>query len=166
MTPRDASAAVVRRLLAEVQADRRALAERDAELDRFLGGHSPMDDVHAAATALVLERTYTGLEAMLERVIRVLDGDSPRGLDWHRGLLATAALDVPTIRPAVLTSTLALADELRRFRHFIRHAYAAPVDPARMGELALAWQAARPLLAADLDRFEQFLADLADRMLP
>ena len=155
----------MRRALAEMQADRRALAERDAELDRFVGAMPGHEDVQAAALALVLERTYTGLENLLERLVHAFDGDvRRRDGDWHRSLLEAAALDVPQLRPAVLVRCAPAVDELRRFRRFVRHAYAAPLDTVRVQELARAWQVARPDLTADLDRFETFLADLATRL--
>lgn len=166
MTPREAGAALVRRLLAEIRADRRALAQRDAELDRFLAAWPGPDDAQAAALALVLERSYTCLEALVERVVRALDGDVTRAQDWHRGLLESASLDIPKVRPPVLSASVPAADELRRFRHFVRHAYAAPLDAARVRELAGAWQAARPALASDLDRFEDFLEQLAATTSP
>jgi hypothetical protein len=155
----------MRRIRAEIQADRRTLADREAELDRFIAVTPDMEDVRAAALALVLERIYTGLEGLLERIVRAFDGDLDRGTaDWHRSLLMAATLDVPQLRPAVLRRSAPAADELRRFRHFVRHAYAAPLDAARVLELAVAWQAACPGLAADLDGFETFLAELAARL--
>lgn len=157
---------MLRRLVAEVQADRRALGARDAELDEFLSRWSGSDAGQAAALALVLDRSYSGLEALMERVVRTLDGDVPRGTDWHRGLLDAARLHVPTIRPAILAGSADAADELRRFRHFVRHAYAAPLDPPRVRTLAAAWSAAHPLLSADLDAFEAFLEQLAATVSP
>ena len=165
MTPREAGAALMRRTLAEIQADRRALAARDAELDLFVTPMPGNEDMQAAALGLVLERTYTGLEGLLDRAVRAFDGDVARhAVDWHRALLEAATLDVPQLRPAVLARSAAVADELRRFRHFLRHAYAAPIDAARVVELARAWQASRHDLRADLDRFEAFLEELASRL--
>jgi hypothetical protein len=152
---------MIRRLLAEIRADRKGLAERDAELDRFLGAWSGSDEGQAAALAHVLDRGYSGLEALLERSVRALDGDAPRAIDWHRGLLEAASLDIPSVRPAILDGTKAAADDLRRFRHFVRHADAAPLDAARALSLATAWRDARLRLRADLDAFESFLEQLA-----
>jgi hypothetical protein len=55
MNPRDVGAALVRRLRAEVVADREALAARAAEIDGFLGAWSGPDGAQAAALALVLD---------------------------------------------------------------------------------------------------------------
>lgn len=155
----------MRRILAEVQADRRALTERAGELDRFVAESPGREEIQAAALALVLERTYTGLEGLLERIVGAFDGAPHRqGVDWHRSVLEAASLDVPRLRPAILQRSASAADELRRFRHFVRHAYAAALDPARVLELALAWRAAESGLAADLDRFETFLVELAARL--
>jgi hypothetical protein len=57
-----------------------------------------------------------------------------------------------------------VADELRRFRHFLVHAYAADLNAARLQQLAEQWLAAVPLVETELDRFESFLNALAERL--
>jgi hypothetical protein len=164
--PHDSDVAAVAgrlRLLAEIRADRSVLADRDTELDRFLEAWAEPDDVHAAALAFVLARTCTILEAIVERILVVLDGDATRTLDWG-GALGSASLEVPAARPPILATSAPAVDELRRFRHFVGHACAAPLDAARVRELARHWQAARASVASDLDHFEELLEGLVDRL--
>lgn len=161
MTPRELGKAMIRRLLAETRADRASIAVRTAELEQWLGTWTGPEDARAAALAFVLQRSYTGLEALLERVVRALDGAGSRTTDWHRELIDAAELEIPQLRPAILPRSARAADELRRFRHFVRHAYAAPLDPARVVELARGWLAVQPDVEADLDDFEAFLEGLA-----
>lgn len=166
MTPAESSAARVRRLVAEIRADRRALRARTDEVDGYVrAGVESGTPERTAALALGIDRSYTAVESILDRVARTLEGGSPDGADWHAELLRDAGLDIERVRPAVLTSpVLEAAHEARRFRHFLRHAYGAELDAARVLEVARVWLDARVQLEADLDRFEAFLGDLAARL--
>lgn len=161
MTPREAGAALIRRLSAEIATDRQALAARGVELGDFLSDEATAPATRAAALALVLDRSYMGLEALMERVVRALDGETPSGPNWHPRLLELACLDVPRVRPAVLRRAAQAADELRRFRHFVRHGYAAPLDPDRVRELAESWRESDEALDQDLDDLQSFLDELS-----
>jgi hypothetical protein len=167
MREREIGAARVRRLLAEIRADRSALTTRTDEIVDLCGpvptGSRPRE--RTAALALALDRTYTVLESILERIARSLEGGLPTAQDWHRSLLGNASLRIPNVRPPVLREAVVkVADQLRRFRHFLRHAYAAELSVERLRKLANAWLAERSELDADLDEFEKFLEDLARQL--
>ena len=86
-----------------------------------------------ALAAVALHAWYTGLDRLLERVVRQLDGEVPEGDSWHRELLFQVTTTLPGVRPAVLPE--ALRDglfDLLGFRHFFRHAYRVDLDPARV----------------------------------
>ena len=73
-----------------------------------------------------------------------------------------ARFTTPPVTPAVLSSdTIRVADELRRFRHFVRHAYGSRLDESRVQALAVQWTSALPTLDRDLDDFGEFLRRLA-----
>lgn len=158
-------AAIIRRLRAEIRADRSALSARGDEVAQFASGADPVPAERPGALALALDRSYTALESILERVARTLEGGAPAGADWHRHLLQNAALDIEGVRPPVLAPELEPAlDELRRFRHFVRHAYAAALEWGRVQQAARVWLAALPRLQRDLDAFDAFLTELAERL--
>lgn len=158
-----AASARILRLLADARADRRALDRRTGDIRAFSPG--PATPERIAALALSLDRAYTALETLIDRVARVLEGGVPAGEDWHRALLRGAGLAIDRLRPAILgPRVLAAADELRRFRHLLRHAYAAELDASRLAGVAAQWLSAAADLAADLDSFERFLSELADRL--
>lgn len=164
MAPPEAGA-LIRRLLAEIAADRRALVDRTAEARRYSTAAPATSPERTAAIALTLDRAYTALESLLERVARTLEGGAPTGGDWHRTLLQNAALEIEHVRPPVLRdSSLAVADELRRFRHFLRHAYAASLDTERVARMAASWLDAFAAVEADLDAFSSFLRRLAESL--
>ncbi len=87
----------------------------------------------AALVALSLDHAYQAFESMLVRLERMLELTPRLGAEWHRGLLADAALDVPGLRPAIVPAE-ALRDwfELLSFRHFLRHAYTVDLDASKL----------------------------------
>jgi hypothetical protein len=116
-------------------------AERDWEgvLDnlRKAGAHDPgRGGPESAWVALALDHAYSAFEAMLVRLERGLCQPERAGAAWHRALLLDAARPIEGLRPAVVPAEV-LADwlELLGFRHFLRHAYRAELDPRRLAQL-------------------------------
>jgi hypothetical protein len=147
-----ASAAALARLLAEVDADRQALAQRieDArEAERRLA-KTPTDPGALALAGVALHAWYTGVETIFERVAREVDGTVPTGDRWHRALLSQMSAAVPGTRPRVIDSALvAELAALLAFRHFFRHAYAVAFDANRLStELARLFAVCLPTEAA------------------
>lgn len=163
MTPSELSASRLRRILAEVQADRAAFQKRAGEV--LVYANRALTAEQAAAAALGMERAYTALESILERVTRALEGWAPSGADWHRQLLDGAAMSIHKVRPALLSQrSHEVADRLMRFRHFLRHAYGADLDARRVGELVADLVLGQASIVADLDAMEAFLASMADEL--
>ncbi len=133
-------ASVVRaRLAAELDRDLAVASEIARRVSAFSApAHDARDEpLRASALAFEIERFYTAVESMLERILRTLDGDIPSGPSSHVELLRAASVEVRGLRPAVLD--VELENELRvllRFRHYARHGYAEAPEPARLSELA------------------------------
>ena len=110
----------------------------------------------ASLVALSLDHAYQAFESMLVRIERALGLPERPGADWHRALLADAVLALPGLRPAVIpTGAERPWDELRRFRHFLRHAYTVELDSHRLAQnvrhLQEAVTATQPSIIALLD---------------
>lgn len=161
MSPEQAgAAAALARLRGEIADDRAAMARRRADLDdawRRLAT-TPNDTAAIALQAWALHGWYTELESLLERVARQLDAEVPEGDRWHRELLAQMAVDVPGLRPAVLPRAL-LSDlhERLSLRHFLRHAYGADLDAAKLDAQATRLRGVATAVEAALDDFGRFL---------
>jgi hypothetical protein len=155
MTP-----AEVHRLRAEVKSDRIAFEARLDELSTIdvASGNAAV----LAQAAVALHHAYGAVEAALARVARLLEGSLPQGADWHQQLLRTMTLEIPSVRPAVVSQLSAThLQKLLAFRHFFRHAYAVAWDREQLATLArVARDLAEPL-ARDLDALDEFLAKLA-----
>lgn len=157
-------AAELRRLIATLHADRQAVALLGAEIEAALirwedGLPSTLE---VAGLALTLHHMYTAVEHALQKVAETLDRASYSGEAWHRELLNTMGVELPGIRKAVLGSdTLRLLDELRGFRHVVRHAYEYQLNVERVQALADQMTELMPMLERD---FAELLADLDLRM--
>lgn len=136
----------------------RAEIERDwAGVVRQLARARSVDpaagDPEASLVALALDHAYEGFEQILLRLERALSLPERAGASWHRSLLSDAAAPIAGVRPALFPA-LAEQDweQLLGFRHFLRHAYAAELDPERLSRnvdhLARAVESTDPMLQA------------------
>ncbi len=81
---------------------------------------------------------YSGIERIFERLAETLDGNLPKGENWHQALLVQMSKDVTGIRPAVISlQTLKRLDEYRGFRHVVRNVYTFHFDEAKLEKLVL-----------------------------
>jgi hypothetical protein len=93
-------------------------------------------DLYVDAAALNPHDFYAGLERIFEQIGSTVDGQIPRGRDWHRRLLQQMQSNVDNLRPAVLSHEAGkLLDEYLRFRHVVRSIYAFHFDPERIERL-------------------------------
>jgi len=97
------------------------------------------------AIALSLHSFYTGTERVFKVIARQIDYSEPSGENWHRQLLEQMSVEVPDVRPALISSFVRVElDELRRFRHVVRSIYAYKLEAKPVLELAnkmpVVWQ--------------------------
>jgi len=148
------------RLRAEVRNDREAIFRWLSEVENLELGPG-VDPGTLAQAAWALHHAYSGIEAILERVMRFLEGSVPEGSDSHKELLDAAALPIPEIRPPLLRrETVSQLHELRAFRHFVRHAYAVDLDAERLADLQRHSVDVGGALEEDLDRLDSWLEAL------
>jgi len=101
----------------------------------------------------------------VERVVVTLEGRLPPGPSTHAELIRCAVRPLPGVRPAILDgSTTDALDELRRFRHFFRHAYALELRLDKLRRALDPFRALHGTVSADLARFTAFLGDLAEEL--
>ena len=107
----------------------------------------------AAYVALALDHAYQAFETLLLRTDRSMGLPERSGDRWHIELLDDARLALPGLRPPVYPDVVARDwHALLRFRHFLRHAYAADLDPEELdrntSRLERAVVATAPVLAS------------------
>lgn len=116
------------------------------------------DDLYLDSVALNLHSFYAGLERLFEMVAAVVDGQVPRGENWHQVLLDQVSAENPAVRPAVISDgTRWILDEYRGFRHVVRNVYTFRFDPAKIGTLVEGAPAAYSQVRAELLAFADFL---------
>lgn len=119
-------------------------------------------EVYLESVALNLHGFYSGLERLFELIARHVDRIVPAGEGWHHDLLQRMANEVTETRPAVISpESASMLDELRRFRHLVRHVYAFNLSSERMEPLITTlpglWQQAQ----AELSAFADFLDEIS-----
>ncbi len=126
------------RITDRVEARREAFDERPEEVDSL--GYQ-------------LHNLYGAFEQVFEVVARFFE-NRVTAAGYHAGLIKRMQLDIPGVRPALLSeSTAAELDDLRRFRHLFRHAYSADPDPDKVARLAGGTASLRRALARDIEQF-------------
>lgn len=118
-------------------------------------------DLYIDAIALNLHDFYTGLERLFRLIGSTVDRSTPASESWHRDLLDQMCLDLPPIRPRVLSeqTCAALADFLR-FRHVVRNVYAFQLDGDRVNQLAQKARAVHDQVSTELRVFADYLDQL------
>ena len=100
-----------------------------------------------------LHNLYGAFEQLFEEIARFFENriDQAR---YHSDLIRRMQLEIRGIRPALLCeATASDLDELRRFRHRFRHAYATELDPAKVAELVAKVPRIRSGFGEDFERF-------------
>lgn len=83
------------------------------------------DSLYLDSVALNLHDFYNGLERIFERIAENIDEIKPEGLNWHQEILKQMAMEIPKVRPAVISQGLREElDKYRAFRHIVRNIYA------------------------------------------
>lgn len=110
-----------------------------------------------AALGSFVHSFYNGIENILKRVSREIDGSVPRGESWHRALLKRAGQEIPEQRPPILReSTVENLKPYMGFRHFFRHSYAFEIDWEKLKPLV---KKAGPVLAGFREDIESFFSE-------
>lgn len=136
------------------RAERAALAAR---------AHDANQDLFVDSAALNLHDVYSGLERLFEQIASTVDQSTPSTHDWHRELLRQMTVNVPGLRPPVMSvATVTSLDEYRRFRHVVRNVYAFTLDPVRIEQLTAALRPAFAQAATELQAFVAFLESIAE----
>jgi hypothetical protein len=116
------------------------------------------DDLYADSVALNLHGFYAGLERLFEMIAAGIDGNVPRGENWHQLLLEQMTAEVLSVRPALISEeTRQMLDEYRGFRHIVRNVYAFRFDLVKLQKLVQGAPAVLTQVRAELLAFAAFL---------
>lgn len=126
---------------------------------------NPQDaDLFLDSASLNLHDVYSGFERMFKQIAATVDGSVPTSAEWHRELLNQMELDLPKVRPPVLTrETIQRLDEYLRFRHVVRNVYTFSFDPERIGRLVNELEDVYEQVKLELSTFAEFLETVSGK---
>jgi hypothetical protein len=146
-------------LRAEIQADIEAIEQA------YQAYHTTQADLSTPEQYIVLgyylQVIYGLFENLFQRIAQVFENHITDQSRWHAQLLRRMTLDIPGIRPAVISKpTFESLDELRGFRHLFRNAYLLHFDPDRLSFVIQAAEQLEKSYPQDISRFLDFLDTL------
>ncbi len=124
--------------------------------------HPKDQDFYLDSVALNLHDFYAGLERTFSYISSHVEQSVPLGEDWHRELLLQMNVEVPGVRPAVLSAeSVEALDEYPRFLHVVRNVYTFNFDPERIERLVERIRTCFKHVRSDLLAFANFLEQVA-----
>ncbi|MFW6252342.1 MAG: hypothetical protein ACOC4F_00300 [bacterium] len=110
-------------------------AERHTEM-RSRAGQTPDVEMATMALSYLIHNLYTAFESYFLRVAKFFENNLDDA-SWHRELIDRMRIEVPGIRPALISPEIAEElDELRRFRHRFRNIYKSQLRSVRVREVS------------------------------
>jgi hypothetical protein len=102
----------------------------------------------------ILHDFYTGIEKIFESIAKEIDNRIPMGEEWPSELLRQMTLDIPGLRPPVITaSTEKKLREYLGFRHLFRKRYGFELDWQKLKKLLLGVPLVRIQLEKEIRKF-------------
>jgi hypothetical protein len=89
----------------------------------------PDDEIILESIAYQIHNLYSATEELMKIVATYFENNINESNQWHSLLLQRMKMDIPEIRPALLSlESYSILNSLRGFRHFFRHAYGATLE--------------------------------------
>lgn len=118
------------------------------------------DDYYLDGVALNLHGFYSGLEKIFEKIAATVDGSVPAAANWHQELLSQMSMEIPQVRPAVISEELRdMLEDYRGFRHVVRNVYTYHLNPEKMERLITKIDSVLEKLTVELSAFATFLQE-------
>jgi len=103
---------------------------------------------------LWLHNLYCAFEDLLKIVAKAFENNIMDEERYHIALLKRMTVDIKGVRPALIgTKTFHLMDELRSFRHKIRHMYVFDIDKEKMKPALESALMLREIYQGDIHKF-------------
>jgi hypothetical protein len=145
------------------------LGELDRVIERIYEGwrraQQFSDDFYLDSVALNLQSFYGGMEGIFELVATIIDESLPQGAEWHKALLDQMSIELPNLRPALISEeTRKFLDEYRSFRHVVRNIYAFKLSSAKIQHLVESLSTTFAQVKLEISAFIRFLGKQAEEV--
>lgn len=137
---------------------RSKIDSQEAEIERIYGLINERSRGKSAAEmeglAFWLHNLYCAFEDIFKMVADTFENSVDSRERYHAALLKKMAIDIKGVRPALISdNTLKLLDNLRSFRHLIRHAYMYELDARKVSLVCEDALELRKLYKKEIDTF-------------
>lgn len=127
-----------------------------------IGGFRLSDEEALRIVGSLLHDIYTSFENAAKAVAARIDKSIPTGPDWHKELVNQLTLELPGVRPAMISpKTAALVEPYRGFRHIFRNVYGFDLAPDRIKDLIRGLPTLIEALMADIKTFVETVQRIA-----
>ncbi|MFH1727372.1 MAG: hypothetical protein ABIA04_02995 [Pseudomonadota bacterium] len=126
------------------------------ELDKKLGVNVKQIDKHEhlVTAAYHLSSIYSCLEDIFSKIAKVFENRIENPASWHKELLERMRIEVPKIRPSVLSIDIfSIVNEFRAFRHVFKSSYVFNLDKSRVRDMALKWEGNKDNILKEISAF-------------
>lgn len=108
----------------------------------------------------LIHNYYCSVEDIFIEIARTFENKIDDVSKYHRELLKRMTIDIPGIRPKLLSNkNFNFFDELRGFRHIFRHAYGYTIDSDKIDLLKKKMVEHHEFFLEDLKKFKSFLEE-------
>jgi hypothetical protein len=144
----------------EIEIELKNLNRLTGEMEDLVAGFSEEPDVvQTRAAGSILHDFYSGVEKLFERIAIHIDGELPKGEDWHAELLSRMGRfsDKISGETVIDQELLAKLKEYLRFRHLFRNIYGFQLKWKRFEGLSLSLSDILGKLKVSVDAFVEKL---------
>jgi ribonuclease HepT-like protein len=111
--------------------------------------------------AIRVQQFFTALEHLFKQIAKVFENHIDNLDAYHKEILFRMNTEIPQLRPAVISqASLILLDQIRAFRHFVRHGYESEFDREKLLTLQRHIKKDYAILENDLSQFRKFVQKL------
>ncbi len=140
------------------------LRSQKGEIERILEkikGVEPEGEEWSVYLGYQLYSLYCALEDLFKEIAATFESLIDDMSKHHTELLKRMTIEIPRIRPAVLSKeSFTLLNELRSFSHFFIHSYNIELDEERLRSLKARILRGFDRIRSDIETFEAFLEGL------
>ncbi len=134
---------------------------------RGVDSDAGMPSLFLRGKASIFHDFYCGAERIFKKIAAELNGGVPAGESWHQELLNDMKLDLPRLRPPVISAeTHKLLLDFLSFRHKFRNIYGFELELDKIAGIERKFPEAHTKFKADLETFLVFVDQLANTPPP
>lgn len=128
------------------------LSEHEKELNDHL--KKMPEKAFVIASAYTFSSIYSCYEDIFKHIAGTFENRIENLSSWHSELLNRMLIEVPGIRPPVLSDkTAEILNEMRSFRHVFRNSYVFIIDADRVKSVVKKWSDTKDIIKAEIENF-------------